>query len=332
MNLSISVAMCTFNGSRFLPEQLQSIALQERLPDELVICDDGSTDGSVGIIADFARKIPFPVRALRNDKNLGSTKNFELAISLCQGSVIALADQDDVWYQHKLKRIEEVFSGADAPVAVFSDADLVDNDSKPLGQNLWDSFLFGPREQRRFANGEALKILVKHPVVTGATMAFRKEFRDLLLPIPANHVHDSWIAFLLAASGMFAPISEPLMQYRRHASQQVGPGHPTLRARFQSARRTGPLFYQQETERFNQLDERLEQRRADFPYAERALREIKNKISHREHRAGLPRTSVARIPRVLREIVNGGYWRYSEGWQSIAKDVAGLFQHRKSFE
>ncbi len=332
MDQSISVAMCTFDGSRYLPAQLQSIAAQERLPDEVVICDDGSSDGSDGIIADFAQKVPFPVRAERNKHNLGSTKNFELAISLCQGSVIALADQDDIWYRHKLKRIQEFFMRADAPVAVFSDADLVDDDSKLIGSRLWGSFLFGPREQRRFANGEALNILVKHPVVTGATMAFRKAFREFLLPIPADHVHDSWIAFLLAACGAFDPISEPLMQYRRHSNQQIGPGHATLWGRFQSARSTGPLFYQQETDRFFQLYERLERRHADFPYAERALREIKKKISHREHRARLPRASVARIPKVLREMVNGGYWRYSEGWQSVAKDVADLFGHRKSFE
>jgi glycosyltransferase involved in cell wall biosynthesis len=332
LSLNISIAMCTLNGSRFLPAQLQSIAVQERLPDELVICDDGSTDGSDAIVRDFAEKAPFPVRFIVNPKNFGSTKNFERAISMCRGSVLALADQDDVWYPNKLKQVEDAFMGTAAPIAVFSDADLVDEDSRFLGHHLWDSFLFGPREQRRFANGEALQILLKHPVVTGATMAFRKEFRERLLPIPANHIHDSWIAFLLAACGALCPISEPLMQYRRHQSQQVGPGRATLRARFQSARSTGPLFYQQETERFQQLYERLEDRRAEFLYAERALSEIQKKISHRQHRARLPRTGVARIPKVLREMVNGGYWRYSEGWQSVAKDVAGLFHRRKLFE
>src|SRR5882724_11959920 len=93
----ISVAMCTYNGAGFLSEQLESIAAQTRLPDELVICDDRSTDESVEIVRNFARHTPFSVRLEMNEENLGSTKNFEKSIGLCQGEIIALADQDDVW-------------------------------------------------------------------------------------------------------------------------------------------------------------------------------------------------------------------------------------------
>jgi glycosyltransferase involved in cell wall biosynthesis len=324
--------MCTFNGSRFLPAQLQSIASQARLPDELVICDDASFDGSDSIVADFARGTTFPVRVIRNSNNIGSTKNFEKAISLCQGSIVVLADQDDVWYRHKLDRIEKVLLTSPAAVAVFSDADLIDGDSRPLDGRLWTSFSFGTREQKRFANGDELKILVKHPVVTGATLAFRKKFLDLLLPIPTHQVHDTWIAFLLATCGQVVPIAEPLMQYRRHRTQQIGPGRITLRQRVAQARNTGPRFYLEEIQRFHQLYERLKSRRASFPRAEQSLFEIKRKISHREHRARLPRTSAVRIPVVIREILNGGYWRYSEGWESVAKDMLGLYASRRLFE
>src|SRR5258708_37621369 len=101
----LSVAMCTYNGARFLPEQLESIAAQTKLPDELVVCDDRSTDGSVEIIRSFAQRAPFEIRLDINANNLGSTKNFEKAIGLCQGEIIALADQDDVWCPQKLSRI-----------------------------------------------------------------------------------------------------------------------------------------------------------------------------------------------------------------------------------
>jgi glycosyltransferase involved in cell wall biosynthesis len=332
LGLTISVAMCTFNGSRFLPQQLQSIAAQNRPPDELVVCDDGSSDSSDDITNEFARHVSFRVRCLKNPANLGSTKSFSRAISSCAGVVIALADQDDVWYPHKLQRMENAFLEPSSPVAVFSDADLIDGESKPLPARLWESFAFAPREQKRFAKGEALNILVKHPVVTGATMAFRKEFSDLVLPIPANHIHDSWISFLLGACGPFLPIAEPLMQYRRHQSQQVGPGTMSLIERLGRARATGPRFYLDEIERFHQISERLVRRRAKFPYAERALREINQKMLHREHRAFLPHAGVARIPRVIREMLNGGYWRYSEGWESIAKDLAGPIANRKRLE
>lgn len=330
MSFSISIALCTFNGRGFLPLQLKSIADQDRLPDELVICDDGSRDGSLEIIQEFARLAPFPVRVIKNEKTLGSTQNFNRAFSLCTGDVIALADQDDIWYPKKLARIESAFLRPYAPVAVFSDADLIDHGGKQLGLSLWQSFSFGLRDQKRFANGQALNILVKHPVVTGATMAFQRKFVPLISPIPPNHVHDNWSAFLLAACGQFLPIAESLMQYRWHQQQQIGPGRTRLRDRLARARTTGPNFYMQEIIRFQQLYERLEQRRTDFPFGDGALREIEAKISHREHRARLPRASVSRFPKVLREMLNGGYWRYSEGWESVAKDVAGVFDKRNS--
>jgi hypothetical protein len=319
--LTISIAMCTYNGGRFLPMQLQSIAEQRRLPDELIICDDASGDGSNEIIHEFAERVDLSVRVFTNGTNLGSTRNFARAISLCSGDIIALADQDDVWYPHKLERMERAFLESAEVVGAFSDADLVDEDSRQLRWRLWASYAFGTRDQRKFAAGEALKVLVKHPVVTGATMAFRSQFRNLLLPIPPEHVHDSWIAFLLSACGRWSPIAEPLMQYRRHHSQQIGPGRRSLQERMAQARKTGPDFYTSEIGRFRALQQRLETRGMSLLFVGSALEEISQKISHRAHRASLPRARMARIPTVIREVVNGGYWRYSEGWESIAKDI-----------
>ncbi len=321
MNLSFSVAMCTFNGGRFLGVQLASIAAQDRPPDELVVCDDGSSDGCVEIVREFARRAAFSTRLVVNDRNLGSTKNFEKAISLCQGAIVVLADQDDVWYRHKLGRIERAFLRSNEIILAFSDADMIDDDSKSLGVRLWSTFSFDRAEQIQFANGHALNVLLKHPVVTGATMAFRRECFDLLAPIPAKQIHDRWISFLLAARGKFETISDPLMQYRQHQGQQVGPGPRTLRERTLRARLTTANFYLDEVERFHEFRDRLEERRATFPSAGFALTEITRKISHLEHRARLPRTRVARIPRVLRQTLNGDYWRYSTGWNSIAKDL-----------
>ena len=332
MHPTISIAMCTFNGARYLPAQLRSIALQHRPPDELVICDDGSSDATAEIAAKFARSAPFEVRNFRNAGNLGSTKNFEQAISLCHGTVVALADQDDVWYPDKLQTIENAFLFSPSTVAVFSDADLIGPNSVPHRAHLWDSFLFRPQERQRFAAGDGICVLLKHPIVTGATMAFHADLRHLLLPIPADHTHDRWLAFLLAARGRFTPIAESLMQYRCHPSQQIGPGRSNFRTRFQQACKTGPDFYIEETAQFRQLAERLQQYRSDFPDVERALNEINKKIVHRKHRAHLPPASITRIPRVFGEMLNGGYWRYSEGWQSIVKDLAGVFAAQQTLE
>lgn len=329
MRLTISVALCTFNGSRFLPAQLESITQQNRLPDELIICDDGSHDSSEKICRHFARNAPFRVLVVRNEQNLGYAKNFAKAISLCRGKVIALADQDDLWYRQKLERIQTALESS-AAVAAFSDADLIDENSKPTGDRLWNSFLFSSAEQLQFTRGHTLQVLAKHPVVTGATLAFNRECIPFLLPIPPDQFHDAWIAFLLAARGRITPIREPLMQYRQHQAQQIGPGKPGVWSRLAQSQRTGRQFYEAECNRFRQLADRIRKYPADFPFAALALHEIENKIQHREHRADLPESTLVRVPKVFREIVNGRYWRYSEGWQSIAKDLAGLSAHQQS--
>jgi glycosyltransferase involved in cell wall biosynthesis len=94
--MKISIAMCTYNGAAFLPAQLQSILTQSRRPDEIIICDDRSTDDTRSILETFKNESPIPVILNINDQNLGSVRNFERAINLCTGDVIALSDQDDV--------------------------------------------------------------------------------------------------------------------------------------------------------------------------------------------------------------------------------------------
>lgn len=321
MSLSISVAMCAYNGARFLTEQLSSIACQTRTPDELVICDDRSTDGSAQLASEFAHQVRFPVRFEVNQQTLGSTKNFERAISISRGEIVVLADQDDVWYPNKLERLEKAFQSSNKAVAAFSEADVIDESSRLLGCRLWESFSFPPSEQRRFATGQALNILVKHPVVTGAAMAFRRVYFSFLAPLPADDIHDRWMSFLLAACGPYQLIPEPLMQYRRHDNQQVGVGALTFGDRFARARATGHELYRSEIARFRQLYTRLELYRKALPGAGYAMREITKKISHLEHRLRLREKRLARVPQVFREVCNHSYWRYGAGWESVAKDL-----------
>lgn len=321
MSLSISVVMCTYDGARFLTEQLNSIACQTRTPDELVVCDDHSTDGSAQMVSEFARHVRFPVRLGVNEQTLGSTKNFEKAISITEGEIVVLADQDDVWYPGKLQRLENAFLDSDDTVAVFSDADVIDDNSQQSGFRLWESFSFPLSEQRRFAAGRALNILIKHPVVTGAAMAFRRKYFRFLAPIPDNDIHDQWMSFILAACGPYQLIPEPLMQYRRHDNQQVGMGALTFGDRFARARVTGRDLYLSEIARFRQLYTRLEHHRSEMPGAEYAMTEITKKISHLEHRLRLREDKLARVPQIFREVCKHSYWRYAAGWESVAKDL-----------
>lgn len=175
-NQRLSVAMCTYNGAQYLQEQLDSIAGQSRLPDELVVCDDGSTDVTLEILEDFQKGASFPVKIYRNETNLGPIKNFEKAIMLCSGDIIALSDQDDVWMPQKLEKFKKALKDHPNAGYVFSNALLVDEMLRPLGSTIWEIVSFTARQRRRFGQGHQLEVLLNYNVVTGATMAFRAEF------------------------------------------------------------------------------------------------------------------------------------------------------------
>jgi glycosyltransferase involved in cell wall biosynthesis len=221
----ISVAMCTFNGELFLPQQLASIAKQTRLPDELVVCDDGSTDRTVELIRNFAASATYPVRIFENPKNLGFIANFERAIQLCTGDLIALCDQDDSWYPIRLEHSEQEFAAHPEVGLVFSDADIIDDQDQLTGTRLWQNFGFeGERKQRLLAGDYT--VLAKNRFVTGATVMFRSRLRENCLPIGSGWLHDEWIAATVAAVADVMPIASPLIRYRQHASQQVGLSPP----------------------------------------------------------------------------------------------------------
>ena len=312
--------MCTYNGARFLPEQLESLATQERPPDEIVVCDDRSTDETTTMLRCFSQRSPFPVRLFENEKHLGSTKSFEKAMSLCSGEIIVLADQDDIWYPRKLRSIEQLFGSFTAPVLAFSDAELIDGNSRPLNSRLWNAVGFTPREQRRCSAGDGFQVMVKHPTVTGATMAFRRDSFDVLSPFPSDIIHDRWMSLILAAVGPIEIIRNPLMKYRKHRDQQIGT-RPTFQQRLQRAGLAGEQLYLDEISFFHRLQDHLEKLLGRMPRVANAISEIARKISHLERRVLLHRRDIPRVPMVVREVCNRGYWRYSAGWESVAKDL-----------
>ena len=221
-DLRISVAMCTYNGERYVGEQLESILHQVVPVHEVVVSDDGSTDATLVIVQNFAKRAPFPVRLVRNEKRLGSTKNFEHAISLCLGNLIALADQDDVWFPQKTKTVSQLFGADPSLGAVFGNARLINANSMPIGKTLWQNYAFSSRAQAEVETGRFADVLIKRPVVTGATLIFRAELRAHILPIPEPWIHDAWIAWMVALHSRVACVSQPLMAYRVHAAQQIG--------------------------------------------------------------------------------------------------------------
>jgi glycosyltransferase involved in cell wall biosynthesis len=327
--------MCTYNGAAFLQPQLESIARQSRPPDELVISDDCSTDSTRQIVDEFAKHAPFAVRLVLNDRNLGSTRNFEKAIGLCNGDVIALSDQDDVWSVEKLKRFEEILTTRPEVGMVFSNGQVVDESLRKIPWSIWDLIRFHDAQQSLFNAGDGFEVLLDHNVVTGATMAFRSRFRKLATPIPTDlmHdgwpvIHDGWLALMISATAPVVFIPELLINYRQHAAQQIGlrsvleADQTEQKSTFMAAARRRNSFAN-ELHYLQTIYERLSIHATDFPSTD-PLRKLRAQITHLRRRALLPKSRVRRIPAILREIVSCRYYLYSNGTRSVAKD---LFQH-----
>jgi len=316
--MRLSVALCAFNGERFLPDQLDGIRTQSRPPDELVVCDDASADGTADIVRRFAATAPFPVRLVVNEATLGSTANFAAAIHLCTGDTIALADQDDIWLPHKLATMERALADAPAAGFAFSDAEVVDESLAPAGYGLWEAIRFGRREQVRFRRGGAFAGLLRRHRVTGATMAFRAEYRPLVLPIPPGWVHDAWIALLIAAVAPCVVVSERLIRYRQHAAQQHGGKKRGWREWLEAARRSDREKFAAVAARSTEARDRL-QGVAGVP-PDFSVR-LEEKVRHSGERVAMREPGAWRLPRVLRELGRGRYHRYSRGWAAVAQDV-----------
>ena len=221
---TISIAMCTYNGGRFVREQSESFLNQSRLPDHLIVCDDGSTDGTRSHLMDFARRSPFPVDLRFNQQNLGISRNFEQALLACKSDFIALSDQDNRWHPQKLQRLVGLLEANPQAGYVSSNAELIDDRGQLSPQTLWDVQKKDAQTLARLSAAERRDYLVQSNCLNGATMLLRRELVwKFLSPIPTTWLHDHWLGVLcemLNCTGFATP--DLLTQYRIHSGQTVG--------------------------------------------------------------------------------------------------------------
>jgi glycosyltransferase involved in cell wall biosynthesis len=317
--MKISIAMATYNGERFLGQQLESIAAQSYLPYELVVQDDRSDDNTLTILESFASQAPFPMRIEVNDCRLGSTGNFDRAIARCQGTHIALCDQDDVWLPAKIERLSDRFLAQKELTLLFTNALRVDDTLHPMSLDLWQSLRLPHNFPDRVRSSRFGFALLRRPMVTGATMAFSARLRPIVQPIPQNFpdfIHDRWIATLAALCGPVEAIPDPLILYRQHADQQIGASE----LRSMTFHRRIASNYQSISLK-KQVVECMRDRLAGQPAPNWGVIQklIENQL-HLEARLTLPRSRLQRVPIIAREWLSGRYARYSSGTPSAAKD------------
>ena len=236
----VSVAMATCEGARYLREQLDSIYAQTWPNLEVVVTDDASTDGTAGILAEYARE-----RGLRYEVNptrLGLVKNFERAISLCGGDFVALSDQDDVWKPRKLATLVERIGGH---TLIYGNIqELIDLDGERRVEAAFEPIFRFARAQ---GSGRPTRYLLAENWVVSHSVMFRRELIPHALPIPLHQpYHDGWLALVASRLEGILYLDERLQVYRRHAEsltwaepaariRQEGLGRTLLNGRFRDA-------------------------------------------------------------------------------------------------
>lgn len=315
---TVSIALCTYNGKAYLPDQWQSLLNQQRLPDEVVISDDLSTDGTADLIQQLAAEAPFPVRILKNSVRLGSNKNFERALSECTGDLIFLCDQDDFWLPGKISVMTQYMTQHPGVQVTFCDAEVTDEQLKERQGRFWEVVRFDKRAQTRWLSGNMMDVLLDGNRVMGCAMAIRRSWLPIALPIPdnvPNYIYDGWIALVAAACNAIHFIDQPLQLYRIHIQQQIGvreqetPEPVRLQDRF-IRQRTGKLApLRERQEQLAQIGNLLIER---IPPDAPGLRQLRRRLAHFTMRSNLPPNRLFRLWPVLKSFGQGNYNRYAD--------------------
>jgi len=219
MSPRISIVLATYNGARYLVEQLDSLLQQTVVPYEIIICDDNSQDGTLEIAQKYKTKLPLKI--YKNEVNLGFTKNFESALQKATGDFILPCDQDDIWESTKL---ETLLAAIGENSLVYANSLLVDENAnsleKTLAQKLKNNFI---------SSHSALNFLYDNSVSAHAMM-FKKELLGLLFPFPKHTYFDAYIAATAASLHGVAYVDETLVHYRQHTTNTLGNKKKTKRS------------------------------------------------------------------------------------------------------
>lgn len=323
----ISVAMATWNGAAYLPEQLESLAKQELLPWELVVRDDGSSDRTLEVLAEFARGAPFPVHVSGNPANMGVRATFEKAISLCRGDIIFCSDQDDYWAPEKIRRVVETFEADPRTMVVVHDEVIADEQLNPSTATVLGNM-------RRAGTPDI-------SFIAGNCSAYRSDWLKVALPIPAGlPYHDWWTAALAHQLGVSRILDEPLQLYRRHGSNvSVHPHYKdrpfglrdsvqeALQAFSSAQRRKLRSFWERDIaaheSMVRRIDDMLPALAAMGLEAAAAAAVARLKARNRVARARLTAVNAAwprRAAHIWRLWRSGEYGQFS-GWKSAVKDL-----------
>lgn len=321
--LTASIVLCTYNGERYIRQQLDSLLIQSRPPEQIVAVDDGSTDGTWEILQAFAaqaRGRGIAVDVQRNPDNLGYVRNFETALQRAGTDMIFVCDQDDVWDPEKLAVMRELFEVDTDLLLLHSDARLVDARLGDLGCSLFDALELGPDERQRVHEGFGFDVLLRRSIVTGATMAFRRSLLAHAVPFGDGWIHDEWLAIMAAAIGKIDVVERKLIDYRQHDANQLGMRRRTLDVKVREMGLSRAQLLRNDARRMESLLQRL--RLSPIAVARRTPALVQDKLEHTLVRMHITDSArIKRISPILREAASGRYRRYGAGIRSVLRDL-----------
>ena len=312
--LTIGVAIITYNGLKFLPEQLDSILAQSRQVDHIVVSDDRSTDGTWEFLQRWSQSAPVRVTLIRNDEQLGLGANFEQSVAAVEADIIFTSDQDDVWVPDRVARLAQVFEQQPAVMLVHTDATLVDAQGADLGTTLLGELQLSSAERAAIHAGNAFQVYCRRNVVTGATVAIRRGLLDMARPFPRTVYHDAWLARLAAAAGEVRLLETPTIHYRQHGNNLVGVKKLSAWMKFRHViwQLRGPAELSLTISKNHASHQALYERLLAHPgISPQALAFASQSTNFYSGRAGLPQQAIRRLGTVLKHILAGQYGKFS---------------------
>lgn len=205
----ISIAVCTYNGDKYLRQQLDSIVNQTYPNLEIIIVDDVSSDKTMEILQEYDCMYTM-LRVIRNELNLGYAKNFEKAIGLCNGEYIALSDQDDIWAHNKIQLLKD---NIEDKVMIYHDSEFIDQTGQSMNKYVSNVF-------NMYEGNSSLPFLFDN-CVSGHAVMFKKSLCKNIFPFPEKLYHDWWMAFIAAENGGIKYYDRALVHYRQHANSNT---------------------------------------------------------------------------------------------------------------
>lgn len=216
--MKIDILMATYNGEKYLREQLDSILEQSFSDFRLLISDDASNDSTRDILNEYVGKDNRVIVFLQN-KNLGVVKNFELLMEKVESEFFMFADQDDVWQKDKIKNSIEKLEETNCDL-VYTNLEVVNENLDLINKSYWK--LKGFEKKIKYNNFESLYL---NNYITGCTMLVKSKWLDKILPLPTKSkyiLHDYWTALIVSRFGKITCIEEPQVKYRQHISNSIG--------------------------------------------------------------------------------------------------------------